>query len=292
MLPFPSIARSDSRYPASLTNICEPPDQLFFRGEVFPELLTRPLIAIVGTRRMTSYGRSVIRQLVPPLVRAGAVIVSGLALGCDGEAHTIALDENGSTIAVLGSGIDNNSLYPRQNFALAQRIIDSNRGAVISEFEAGTPSLPHHFPIRNRIIAGLCAATIVIEAEIKSGSLITAKLALEFGCEVFAVPGPIHAPYSTGTNYLIQNGAHLLAQASDVLERLELDVIGPCVKREEDALTASAQTILQNLSEPRDFDALMEASKLTPSELMSELTLLELNGYIIKSDTRWFLKQV
>jgi DNA processing protein len=283
MKPIPTLQREDPRFPQHLRNILEPPELLYYRAEsddALASLFARPMIAIVGTRRMTAYGKSVIRQIVPALVRAGCVIVSGLALGCDGEAHRACLEAHGGTIAVLGSGIDDDSIYPRNHFRLAEEIL-AHGGAVISEYPAGTPSYPGNFPIRNRIIAGLCAATIVIEAEIKSGSLITAKFALEFGREVFAVPGPIHAPYSSGTNYLIQHGAHLLTSPWDVLERLGIE------ERNHEKTAPPSSPLLKFLSEPRDFDALIAGTKLAPSELMTQLTMLEIDGLILREGACW-----
>lgn len=202
-------------YPESLRRLPQPPLLLFTLGRI--ELLRRPAIAVVGTRRHSPYGRDSAVSMVVGLVRTGYVIVSGLARGIDSVAHQSALDVGGDTVAVLGNGLD--VVYPPEAADLRSAI--AAHGCLLSEFPPGTPPLKHHFPQRNRIIAGLSAAVLVIEAAERSGALITADYALEEGKEVLAVPGPIHNPMSRGTNRLIQDGAALVTSAADVLRVLE-----------------------------------------------------------------------
>ena len=194
------LFRDDPGYPQSFQMSSNPPEILFVRGV----LEDRPSVAVVGTRRMTSYGRQCVAAIVPDLVRSGLSIISGLALGVDAEAHKTTIENEGYTVAILGTGVDDDAIYPRENFQLAQRII-SQGGAVISEFPPGTDSRREHFPMRNRLIATLSAATLVIEASEDSGSLITAKSALEENREVLSVPGPIWSDQTTGRVQLRRN---------------------------------------------------------------------------------------
>ncbi len=217
------IKRTDDNFPVQLRHISGCPERLFVRGQI-KSLTQQPLIAVVGTRRMTNYCEAVIRRFVPTWVRHGIGIVSGLALGTDALVHLATLEANGLTIGILGSGVDQKSVTPRTNSRLAERIISSG-GALASEYPDGTQPQPYHFPARNRIVAGLTLATVVIEAPIKSGALITAKFALDFGQEVFAVPGPITVETSRGTNWLIAQGAHPLLEPEDLLEVLGIEKI-------------------------------------------------------------------
>lgn len=204
----------DKDYPALLAQIYDPPVILYYRGK--PDW-NRKAVAVVGTRRISNLGQRTTEQFTKGLVKEGLIIVSGLARGVDTEAHATAIQEKGQTIAVLGSGLNN--IYPPENRSLAEKIADGF-GAVISEFPPDYPSLPGNFPARNRIISGLSLAVLVIEAAEKSGSLITAKFALEQGREVFAVPGPITAYFSKGTNNLIQEGAGAVFSPDELLEEL------------------------------------------------------------------------
>lgn len=204
-----------SGYPIALRSLTQPPAILYVRGR--PELLSRPGIAVVGTRGHSVYGRDATASFVVGLVRAGYVIISGLARGIDSIAHRTALEVGGNTVAVLGTGLD--VPYPPEHEDLLHAIAE--RGCLVSEFPAGTPPLKWHFPQRNRIIAGLARAVLVVEAPEKSGALNTAQHALEGGKEVFAVPGPIHNPTSAGTNRLIQDGAALVTSVADILHVLE-----------------------------------------------------------------------
>ena len=205
--------------PPLLRAIHDPPARLYLRGEGDAELLTRPAVAIVGARACSPYGAQVARMLGRELAAAGVVVVSGLARGIDGEAHRGALEAKGHTVAVLGCGIDRD--YPAAHMSLARSIAE--RSLIVSEYEPGVEPAPWRFPARNRIIAGLCAATVVVEARERSGALITADFALEEGREVFAVPGEITSALSAGANALLRLGATPLTAAGDVLESLGLE---------------------------------------------------------------------
>jgi len=209
-----AITLADDVYPERLRHIADPPLALFFRGD--PALLAKPSVALVGSRRASAYALNVAQHLAKQLVSAGVTIVSGLARGIDGAAHEAALDAGGDTIAVLGTGID--VVYPRSNRKLFSAI--EQRGLIVTELPPGTPPLPPHFPIRNRIISGISLGTVIVEATSRSGSLITARTAAEQGREVFAVPGPIFSAGSEGTHRLIQYGAKLVHDANDILEEL------------------------------------------------------------------------
>lgn len=205
-------------YPPLLKELYDPPLVLFHRGDA--GLLTRPCIAVVGARKSSDYGVAVAQDLSLRLAKAGLVVVSGMALGADSSAHVGALKAGGKTVAVLGSGVD--VPYPRQAAAIYRRIC--GEGCVVSEFPPGTWAAPQNFPIRNRLISGLCLGTVIVEATERSGSLITARLALEQGRELFAVPGPVHSPLSVGPNYLIKQGAKLVQVWQDVVEELPAGV--------------------------------------------------------------------
>lgn len=210
----PLIHFLSDEYPENLKEVYNPPAVLFYQGNL--SLLTTPGIAVVGSREASAYGLAVTQRLVPELVKAGLTIVSGLARGIDTSAHQQALQANGKTIAVIGAGLD--YVYPRENYHLHHYL--GHHQLLLSEYPLGTSPLPYHFPARNRIIAGLSLGTLIIEAKKRSGSLITAQLALESGREVFAVPGNILASHSLGTNELIQMGAKSINQASDILIEL------------------------------------------------------------------------
>ena len=218
------VTLGDAHYPASLLNIADPPLMLYMMGSLVPRdeasasqgLAGMPCLAIVGSRNPTPQGQINATQFAQALSAAGWCVVSGLAMGVDGAAHEGALHAGGSTVAVVGTGLDR--VYPRKHLALAHRI--AARGLIVSEFALGTPPLTANFPRRNRLIAGLSQGTLVIEAAPQSGSLITARLAAEQGKEVFAIPGSIHSPLSRGCHLLIKQGAKLVESAQDVLEEL------------------------------------------------------------------------
>jgi DNA processing protein len=257
--------------PPLLRAIHDPPSQLYLRGAADPGLLVQPAVAIVGARACSTYGAQVARRLGRELAAAGVVVVSGLARGVDGEAHRGALETDGHTVAVLGCGIDRD--YPAAHSALARAIAE--RSLLVSEYEAGVEPAPWRFPARNRIIAGLCAATIVVEARVRSGALITADFALDEGREVFAVPGEITSALSAGTNALLHLGATPLTGAADVLEALGLAV----PPRE---LQSAEHPLLDLL--PASIDELVRSTGRPAQELAAELATLELEGRAIEGD--------
>jgi DNA processing protein len=208
------IPLNDGRYPALLQETADPPPCLYVRGD--PTQLTRPQLAIVGSRRATRQGLADAHDFAQALAQAGFVITSGLALGIDAAAHRAALGAGGATVAVLGCGLD--TVYPARHRELAEQI--GSNGAVVSELPLGSPPLAQHFPSRNRIISGLSLGVLVVEAMLQSGSLITARLALEQNREVFAIPGSIRNPVSRGCNALIRRGAVLVQEVADILEEL------------------------------------------------------------------------
>jgi DNA processing protein len=216
---FRFLARSARAFPPLLHAIHDPPAGLFLRGNADPELLSRPAVAIVGARACSGYGASVARMLGRELARAGLLVVSGLARGVDAEAHRGALEADAATVAVLGCGVDRD--YPAAHAQLARRIAET--GLVVSEYAPSVEPAPWRFPARNRIVAGLCAAAVVVEARERSGALITADLALEEGREVFAVPGEIGSALSAGTNGLLKLGASPLTTPADVLVSFGLE---------------------------------------------------------------------
>ncbi len=259
---------SRSALPPLLRAIHDPPARLYLRGEGGTALLEQPAVAIVGARACSSYGAQVARMLGRELASAGLVVVSGLARGVDGEAHRGALEAEGLTVAVLGCGIDRD--YPRAHATLAREIAEGS--LVVSEYEPGVEPAPWRFPARNRIISGLCAATIVVEARERSGALITADFALDEGREVFAVPGEITSALSAGTNALLRLGATPLTRVDDVLESLGLERPEPA-KRE---LSTVATSILDRL--PASIDELVRASGMDAGAVAAALAELELAG--------------
>ena len=270
------VTIEDDDYPELLKHIYDPPIVLYYRGAL-RQAQGDNLISVVGTRKATDYGVHVTRTITEELVRAGVIIVSGLALGIDAIAHQTTVDHGGRTIAVLGGGVDADSVAPRTNARLAEEIIEKG-GALVSEYPPGTIPRPEYFPQRNRIIAGLCIGTIVTEAPIESGALITAKCAREENREVFAVPGNITYENSTGTNLLIKLGAHCVTEAQDIL-----DILGfKCALPQQEKLTMGTveEQHVMNLiaGSPLTTDELMEKTTLTPSSLLSTLSLLELKG--------------
>ncbi|HEX4745789.1 MAG TPA: DNA-processing protein DprA [Gaiellaceae bacterium] len=278
MSAYRCIGRRDVAFPALLAAIHDPPPRLFLRGTADVEILGRPAVAVVGARACSSYGRSVARSLARDLAAAGLVVVSGLARGIDGEAHRGALDGAGVTIAVLGCGIDRD--YPAAHAELARRICDAG-GLVASEYEPGVEPAPWRFPARNRIIAGLCHATVVVEARERSGALITADFALEEGREVLAVPGEITSALSTGTNALLRLGATPVTRVEDVLEVYGLEPSRP----QAAALGGVAAALLGQLSrEPRTADELVRASGVEPGAGAAALVELELAGRVTLED--------
>ncbi|MDO8425730.1 MAG: DNA-processing protein DprA [bacterium] len=272
------IPRTDPRYPPLLAHIPDPPLCLFVRGTV--AALGTQQIALVGTRSCTDYGLAATRLLTAPLARAGLTITSGLALGIDGAAHRVCLEAGGRTIAVLGTGVDDAAIYPAAHRGLAREILRSG-GALVSEYVPGTAGRKMHFPARNRIVAGLTIATIVVECPRDSGALITARFALDFGREVFAVPGPITAEQSAGPLAMLKSGATPITRAADVVEALHLDQLFDPAPTPQHHLTGIAAHIVNALSHlPSHIDDIGAAVHLPAHELASHLTSLELDGVV------------
>jgi DNA processing protein len=268
------LTLDDPAYPVRLREIADAPPVLYVKGT-----LTEAddwSIAVVGTRRVTTYGVQVTEKVAGDVAAAGVTVVSGLALGVDTYAHRAALARGGRTIAVLGSGIDR--IYPGENRALAQRIAE--HGAVISEFPLGTKPDATNFPRRNRIISGLSRATLVVEGDHKSGAMHTASVAAEQGRDVFAVPGNILSPLSAGPNQLIKEGARVVTDATDILDELNLTaVVEQRTARESLPADPTEATLLGLIShEPLHVDDLTRASRLPSSVVTATLTLLELKG--------------
>lgn len=262
--------------PDALQNIPDQPKEgLFIVGNPWPENHKR--LAIVGSRKPTSYGQAVIEHLIVGLSGHPVSIISGLALGIDALAHRLALKHHLHTTAFPGSGLDQSVLYPATNRNLAKEIIDEG-GGLVSEYEALQKSAPWTFPRRNRLMAGLSDAVLVIEATRKSGTLITARLALEYNREVLSVPGSIFSPNSAGANQLINDGAKVVAQASDILETLGLQTETPA-NIDLSNLSADEQTLYRIIkSEPLTKDELIKKSKLDTTRALSVITMLELKG--------------
>jgi DNA processing protein len=276
-MTWPSVIRGGSGYPPLLAELYDPPARLYLRGGP-PEQLERPAVAIVGARSCSAYGAQVARELARELAAAGVAVVSGLARGIDGEAHRGALAAGGLTVAVLGCGIDRD--YPRSHAELARRIAES--GVIISEYAPGVEPAPWRFPARNRIIAGLSLATVIVEARTRSGALISADFALELGREVFAVPGEITSALSAGSNDLLRQGAAPLLSADDVLEALGIERAPPPASG---PLSAAARVVRATLADgARDADGLSRTTGLPSAQLAATLVELELAGLVVCVD--------
>lgn len=275
------LAWDDGQYPVALASITDPPFVLWTRGQV--SALHRPAVAIVGARAASPYGTAVAEQLAADLVAHGVVIVSGLARGVDSAAHRGALSGGGSTVAVLGCGAD--IIYPSEHAALATEI--EAAGAVISELAPGTRPLPHFFPLRNRIISGLSRAVVVIEAGEKSGSLITARCALEQGREVLAVPGNVLSGRYRGGHALLRDGAKIVESADDILEEL-----GVASRPAVPGKAAPPDPILDCLTpgEPSDLDQIAAQTGLNSARLLARLFDLELTGRVKRTGGGRFVR--
>jgi DNA processing protein len=273
------ITLDSPEYPSLLKEIHNTPYILYVKGKI-DFINSSPIISIVGSRKYTSYGSQTAQNFSRDLANAGFTIVSGMALGIDTFAHQGALDTGGKTIAVLGNGLDDNSLYPRNNFNLSREIIET--GALISEYPAGTQAGPLTFPARNRIVAGLSLGTLVVEAGEKSGALITAQMALDYDREVFSVPGPIFSPQSLGTNDLIKKGAKLATSVKDILEEFDLSVS----KEPENSIlkipeSESEKRLLEVLSSDSiHIDNIVRISKLGTAEASAALSMMEIKGWV------------
>lgn len=273
------ITIKDTAYPALLKEIPDPPALLYYKGNL--DCFNLVNIAIIGSRKFTNYGKQVAEFFARDLSKANICVVSGLAIGIDAISHQATLDAQGKTIAVLGSSLDRKSIYPRSNYILSEEIV-SNSGLLISEFPIGSPTALGNFPSRNRIMAGISQGILTIEAAEKSGSLITANLALEYNREVFAVPGSIFSTQSAGTNNLIKNGAKLTTSIYDILNELQLEK--ECqgeVKKIALVLNKDEEIIINCLSaEPTHIDRIIKMTKLETSRCISILAILEIKGAI------------
>jgi DNA processing protein len=292
----------DPRFPPRLKDIFDPPLVLFALGNI--GLAAGVTVAVVGTRRPTAYGTAAADRVASDLAAGGAVVVSGMARGIDTSAHWAALKANGGTIAVFGSGVDH--IYPAENRKLAAEI--AARGLVLSEFPMGTPGHPQNFPIRNRVVSGVSAAVVIVEGAQYSGSAITARLAMDQGREVFAVPGNITSKMSWGPNLLIKQGAHLIQAATDVFEHLPLEDRKALAGRgtlpaESDRSPALPELLGPNLTvglailelvrpdEPIHIDAVLDRlASWTASEVVAVLFELELHGLVRQLPGRNFVK--
>jgi DNA processing protein len=275
------LTLGDADWPPALLQTADPPLLLYVRGD--PAALSRPSLAIVGSRQATAQGKDNARAFAQALGAQGYLVVSGLAQGIDAAAHEGALAGAAGSIAVVGTGLDRS--YPPRHAGLAARI--AAHGAVLSEYPPGTPPLPEHFPQRNRLIAGLTLGTLVVEAALRSGSLITARLAVEAGREVFAIPGSIHAPQSKGCHALLKQGAKLVESAEDILEEL----LGPALPRQTSlplaaagtAVEAAASPLLDALGpDPVTLDALQARTGWPTADLLAKLLDFELAGQVAR----------
>ncbi len=286
---------TEPEYPQTLLQIYDPPVMLYVRGDA--EVLNLPSISIVGTRRPTLYGTQMAERLGRELAARGLVVVSGMARGIDAIGHQGALAVNGRAIGVLGTGI--NVCYPKENRKLYDKVLE--RGAIISEFPLGTHPAPENFPVRNRIVAGIPLGVVVVEGAQYSGSLITARLAMEFGREVFGVPGNVTQPVSFAPNQLIKQGAKLVTNGADVIEELPTPVRAALVQAEQPeaeqrnllaaaSLNSSEKKIYDLLStdEPKHIDDIVEASGLNSSEVLATLFDLEMKGIVRQSPGKQF----
>ncbi len=281
-------ADDDHAYPKLLREIHAPPVLIYVRGQwTNGSELT---LAVVGTRKFTSYGELAVQRIVSELAANGITIVSGLALGIDALAHQAALNSRGRTIAVLGSGLSDANIFPRTNYRLARKIMDS--GALLSEYPPDCPPLKQHFPVRNRLISGLSQGTLVIEAGQSSGALITAFLALEQNREVFAVPGAINAEKSAGTNMLISKGATLVRCAQDIFDALHLQHPKQIQDARQTLPESRTETaIYQALSDqPLLLDQLVNSTRFDVNVISSTLSIMEIKGLVKNIGSNRYIK--
>lgn len=274
-----AVSIDDDRYPTLLRQIPDNPYLIYMKGNL--DCLNLPLVAIVGSRKLTTYGSQVARSFARDLANSGVCVVSGLAFGIDAMAHQGALDAKGKTIAVLGNSLDSESIAPRTNFQLSENILRAG-GLLISEFPIKTNASPGTFPARNRVMAGMSQGTLVVEAAPKSGSLITANLALDYNRDVFAVPGSIFSPQSEGTHLLIKAGAKLVTCAKDVMEELRIENVQECIQEAINiSLSEDEKKVRSILShEGLHIDRITKLTKLDTSTISSLLAMLEIKGAI------------
>ena len=284
--PRAVIALGDPRYPRALLDTPDPPLMLYAQGRF--ELLQASAIAVVGSRNPTPQGAQNALAFSSHLSHAGLTVISGMALGVDAAAHFGGLEGAASTVAVVGTGLD--IVYPRHNLNLAHRIAD--KGLIVSEYALGTPSKALNFPLRNRIIAGLASGTLVVEAALKSGSLITARLANEAGREVFAIPGSIHSPQSRGCHALIRQGAKLVETAQDILEELHLAAASPSPAPHVQPDHPDEPLLAALGFDPVTVDALAARTGWGVADLSARLLGLELDGLVARLPGQLFQRVV
>lgn len=285
------ITDQSELFPPLLREAVDAPTELYIRGNV--ELLHHePMLGVVGSRKSSPYGKQALLKLLDPVVKAGVPLVSGLAYGIDSLAHRLCVDHDTPTIAVLGSGIDDASIYPKSHISLAAAIVQHG-GAVISEYPPETPAFKSHFPARNRIIAGLSQAVLIVQAATRSGSLITARQALESGREVAAVPGPITDERSAGTNRLIRDGATPAIESTDIFELL--GVTAPTINATPAALaelSVMERTVYDALtSQPLHIDTIIARTKQSAADVSLALTQMELTGIVQNSGGSKYTKR-
>lgn len=274
----------DDDYPHLLKQIYDPPIILFYLGDL--SFATSRTIAIVGSRKMTGYGKLVTTRIAEDLIQADFTIISGLARGIDTVAHQTAVNNHSPTIAVLGGGLNN--IFPPENQQLAQEIL--KKGAIVSEFPPDAPHLPANFPSRNRIIAGLSQGTVVTEADIDSGSLITAQITLDDNRPVFAVPGPITSQMSKGCHLLIKNGATLTTSVNDIFDQLSINATSDRHRPDPSNLSDFEKQILSLLETEIQIDDLARTLKLPASKISASLVKLELTGFVSNLGNGNFIK--
>jgi DNA processing protein len=277
----------DRDYPKSLIDLEDAPPLLYLRGNVMPEDVNA--VSIIGTRRATEYGRNAARTLAKKLSGLGITIVSGMAMGIDTQAHIGALEGGGRTLAVMGTGID--LIYPSSNRNLAPKIVE--RGALLTELPPISKALPYHFPARNRIISGLSKAVIAVEAAEKSGVFSTVRWALEYGRDVYALPGDINRSASKGTNELIKNGAIPLTSYKDLLENTDLEIKKKEKEKKEIPDLSEQETLVYNAleSNPKSTDVLVSETGLKPQVVMTAMALLELKGLSREVSGKRFIRE-
>ncbi|MBN2197602.1 DNA-processing protein DprA [Candidatus Wolfebacteria bacterium] len=290
-----TISLADACFPSLLKEIPNPPSEIYILGDLSQgALLKNEKIAIVGTRKATFQGKAIAKKIAKELSQKGMVIVSGLAMGIDTAAHEGAIEAGGKTIAVLACGLDN--IYPRQNENLAQKIIDFG-GIIISEYPIGAPPFPNQFLERNRIVSGLSIASIVIEAPVRSGALVTARLAAEQGREVFVIPGSIENTNYYGSHKLIRDGARLAVSVEDILE--DLGLVKECENQDTEVLIEEINDknqlfiikVIKQAGKAINIDKIIEITKLEPQMVNQSLTLLLMKGLIEEVREGYIIKK-
>ncbi len=274
------INKQDTRFPQLLKEIHDCPERIFIRGALPPS--DAYCLSVVGTRKITSYGKQVINAIIPPLVNAGVVIVSGLAFGVDAAAHRATLSSGGRTIAILPGGVDIESVAPKTHFELANEI--SKNGCLISEHPPGTPTHAGSFPVRNRLIAGMSHATLIIEGTCKSGTMVTASIAVRENRDVLCVPGSIYSPQSAGPLSLIKQGATLVRDAKDIIEALNIKIA--------DKPISTQRTPLLNILNdgPLNIDEIATKLDLPAKTIMQQIGSLEIHGLVTSHDRYTYMK--